>query len=161
MKNADLSNYKESDDKVNIYIFRGQTCWHCLDEVSWLATKVQEYGQYFNIRTYEVWNNKDNNKLMTTVAKHMGETASGVPYTVIGKQTYSGFSEATGEEMLKKVVELYNSSDKYDIKNEINLSDGTVINSEEKKSSSTVTIVLVIIVVIVGAGLIYYISKSK
>ena len=26
LKEADLSEYKESDDKVNVYIFRGSTC---------------------------------------------------------------------------------------------------------------------------------------
>lgn len=160
MKNADLSNYNEDDNKVNIYIFRGYSCWHCLDEISWLSTQVSEYGKYFNIRSYEVWKNKDNNKLMNTVAKQLGETASGVPFTVIGKQTYSGFSEATGAEMLKAVQEQFEDQNRYDIKNDINLNDGTLLNSE-KKSSSTVTIVLIVIVVIAGAALIYYVSKSK
>ena len=161
MKGADLSNYSESDEKVNIYIFRGKSCWHCLDEISWLSTQVKEYGKYFNIRTYEVWGNKDNNKLMSTVAKSLGETASGVPFTVIGKKTYSGFSEATGTSMINEVKEQFENSDRYDIKNDINLTDGTLKNSEEKKSSSTVMIVLVGIIVIAGIALIVYISKSK
>ena len=161
MKGADLSNYSESDEKVNIYIFRGKSCWHCLDEISWLSTQVKEYGKYFNIRTYEVWGNKDNNKLMSTVAKSLGETASGVPFTVIGKKTYSGFSEATGTSMINEVKEQFENSDRYDIKNDINLTDGTLKNSEEKKSSSTVMIVLVSIIVIAGIALIVYISKSK
>ena len=161
MKGADLSNYSESDEKVNIYIFRGKSCWHCLDEISWLSTQVKEYGKYFNIRTYEVWGNKDNNKLMSTVAKSLGETASGVPFTVIGKKTYSGFSEATGTAMINEVKEQFENSDRYDIKNDINLTDGTLKNSEEKKSSSTVMIVLVGIIVIAGIALIVYISKSK
>ncbi len=161
MKGADLSNYSESDEKVNIYIFRGKSCWHCLDEISWLSTQVKEYGKYFNIRTYEVWGNKDNNKLMSTVAKSLGETASGVPFTVIGKKTYSGFSEATGTSMINEVKEQFENSDRYDIKNDINLTDGTLKNGEEKKSSSTVMIVLVSIIVIAGIALIVYISKSK
>ena len=161
MKGADLSNYSESDEKVNIYIFRGKSCWHCLDEISWLSTQVKEYGKYFNIRTYEVWGNKDNNKLMSTVAKSLGETASGVPFTVIGKKTYSGFSEATGTAMINEVKEQFKNSDRYDIKNDINLTDGTLKNGEEKKSSSTVMIVLVSIIVIAGIALIVYISKSK
>ena len=161
MKGADLSNYSESDEKVNIYIFRGKSCWHCLDEISWLSTQVKEYGKYFNIRTYEVWGNKDNNKLMSTVAKSLGETASGVPFTVIGKKTYSGFSEATGTAMINEVKEQFENSDRYDIKNDINLTDGTLKNGEGKKSSSTVMIVLVSIIVIAGIALIVYISKSK
>ena len=146
---------------MNNYIFRGKSCWHCLDEISWLSTQVKEYGKYFNIRTYEVWGNKDNNKLMSTVAKSLGETASGVPFTVIGKKTYSGFSEATGTAMINEVKEQFENSDRYDIKNDINLTDGTLKNGEGKKSSSTVMIVLVSIIVIAGIALIVYISKSK
>lgn len=160
MKNADLSNYSESDDKVNVYIFRGKSCWHCLDEISWLATQVKEYGKYFNIRTFEVWGNKDNNKLMTTVAKQLGETVSGVPYTIIGKQTYSGFSEATGQNMLNEIKSQFENKDRYDIKNDINLEDGTLKN-DSKKSSSTVMIVLICIVVVAGIAVVIYISKSK
>ena len=161
MKNADLSDYSESDDKVNVYIFRGKSCWHCLDEISWLATQVKEYGKYFNIHTYEVWGNKDNNKLMSTVAKTLGETASGVPFTVIGKATYSGFSEKTGEEMLKQIKTQYESKDRYDIKNDINLEDGTVTKADDKKSSSAVMIILIGIVVVAGIAIVIYIGKSK
>jgi len=162
MKSADLSNYTESDDKVNVYIFRGKTCWHCLDEISWLSSQVKEYGKYFNIRTFEVWGNKDNSKLMTTVAKHLGETASGVPYTIIGKKTYSGFSATTGSEMLKEIKSQYETKDRYDIKNEINLSDGSIIsNGDEKKSTSVVMIILISIVIVAGVAVVIYISKSK
>lgn len=160
MKTADLSNYTESDDKVNVYIFRGKTCWHCLDEISWLSTKIAEYGKYFNVRTYEVWNNKDNNKLMTTVAKQLGENSSGVPYTVIGKQTYSGFTETIGNQIIEEVQKQYENQDRYDIKNDINLSDGTVKNSGSK-TSSTVMIILIGIVIVAGIAVVVYISKSK
>ena len=57
LNNADFSNYTNSDDKVNIYIFRGDTCWHCLDEISYLTSKIDEIGEYANIYTYEVYKN--------------------------------------------------------------------------------------------------------
>lgn len=160
MKNADLSNYSEDDNKVNVYIFRGYSCWHCLDEVSWLSTQVKDYGKYFNVRSYEVWKNKDNNKLMNTVSKYLGQNASGVPFTVIGDKSYSGFSEATGNEMLKVIQEEFEKKDRYDIKNEINLEDGTVKNAN-KKSSNSVLIVLISLVLICGIAFIVYLSKSK
>ena len=159
MKTADLSDYKEDDSKVNIYIFRGKTCWHCLDEISWLSTKVKEYGKYFNIRTYEVWNNKDNNKLMKNVAKVLGENVNGVPYTIIGKKTYDGFSEKTGEAMLEEVKIQYEDKNRYDIKNDVNLEDGSLINNND--TSKVVMLLLVSLVVIGGIAFIVYISKSK
>ena len=160
MKKADFSNYSESDDKVNVYIFRGKSCWHCLDEISWLSTQLGEYGKYFNIHTYEVWSNKDNSKLMSTVAKFLGETSSGVPYTVIGKKTYSGFSTTTGQDMLNEIKTQYESKDRYDIKNDIDLSDGTLKNNGNK-SSTAMMVVLISLVVIAGIVVVVYISKSK
>ena len=160
LKSANLVDYTEDDSKVNIYIFRGSTCWHCLDEITWLSTKVNEYGKYFNIRTYEVWENKDNSKLLKSVAKVLGETTDGVPFTVVGKRTFSGFSDTTGEEILKEVKTQYENKDRYDIKNDVNLEDGTVKNNNSK-SSNTVMIVLISIVVIAGIGVIVYICKSK
>ena len=161
MKSADFSNYTTSDDKVNVYIFRGKTCWHCLDEISWFSTKVKDYGKYFNVRTYEVWGNKDNSKLMNSVAKFLGETASGVPFTIIGKKTYSGFSETTGENMLKEIQSQYTNKDRYDIKNDIELSDGSTKTNDNNKSTSTVMIILIGIVVVAGIAVVIYIGKSK
>ena len=159
MKNSDISNYALSDDKVNVYIFRGSTCWHCLDEISWLTTQVAEYGKYFNVHTYEVWSNKDNSKLMNTVAKTLGESASGVPYTVIGKKTYSGFSETMGQEMINEIKSQYETTDRYDVKNYVDMSTGTVI--KEEKKSSAVIYVLLGIVLVAGIGVVIYMGKSK
>lgn len=160
IKNADLSNYSESDDKVNVYIFRGATCWHCLDEITFFTTKASEYGKYFNIKTYEVWNNTDNSKLMSTVAKKLGKSADGVPFTVIGKETYSGFSETYGEQMLNAIQEQYKTSDRYDIKNDINMEDGTLINGKEENNNTTLIIVLIVIILFAGIATIYYVSKK-
>ncbi len=168
LKNFDSSKYSESDDKINIYIFRGSSCWHCLDEITWLAKNYSEYSKYINVHTYEVWGNDSNNKLMKVVSKHLGKTASGVPFTVVGKETFSGFSETIGEQIITKAIDLYNtnlnSSDEtkaYDIKNDIDLENGTVIGDSVKKSSTVVIVLLVITVIAGGAVLIYLISKSK
>ena len=162
LKNADLSNYEESDDKVNVYVFRGSSCWHCLDDIAFLADNVKEYGKYFNIKTYEVWGNNDNNKLMSTVAKKLGETVSGVPYTVIGKKTYSGFSETSGNEMLSIVKEQFDNKDRYDIKNEIDLENGTIKSNdnEDKSGSTAIVIISIFAILIIGIALIYFISKK-
>ena len=164
MKKANLSDYVEDDNKVNVYIFRGNTCWHCLDEISWIASKTAEYGKYFNIITYEVWADSNNNKLMSAVAKQLGQTAGGVPFTVIGNKTWSGFSEEMGEEMLNTVMDIYNSGNvkTNDISQKINLEDATVIGNDNKESSnSTLIICLLAVVFIGGVVAIYFISKSK
>lgn len=160
MQKADLSNYEDSEDKINVYIFRGSSCPHCLDEVTWLADNYQDFKDYVNIVTYEVWNNNSNSKLMNVVAKYLKKNVSGVPFTIVGDQTFSGFSEELGASIIEEAKKLYNSEEKYDIKNYINLEDGTIID-DGKKDSKAMIILLVSIIVIGGAILIYFVSKSK
>ncbi len=162
LKKFNAKDYSESDNKVNVYIFRCKTCWHCLDEVSWLAENYNKYAEYINVHTYEVWNDTTNSKLMNLVAKHLGKKASGVPFTVIGDQTFSGFSEELGESMMNVAKDLYESSSKYDIKDYIDLENVQVIKEDDKKSSSNAVMILLIAAVLLGGGaLIFLISKSK
>lgn len=158
LKAADLSNYTESDDKINVYIFRGKSCWHCLDEITWLASNYSNFKDVINVRTYEVWNNKENNKLMNLVAKELSVKASGVPFTVVGKDTFSGFSEEIGTSIIEAAKKLKDSEEKYDIKNVINLEE---VSSGENKKSDATMIILILVVLAGGIVFIYFISKSK
>ncbi len=158
LKAADLSNYSESDDKVNVYIFRGKTCWHCLDEITWLASNYADFKDVINVHTYEVWNNKGNEKLMNLVAKELGKKASGVPFTVVGKETFSGFSEEVGTSIIEAAKKLQTSEEKYDIKDVINLEE---VSSTGNKKSDITMIILILVVLAGGIVFIYFISKSK
>lgn len=51
LESIDLSNYSESADKVNVYIFRGSTCSHCFDAIVYFASIAKDYGKYFNLKT--------------------------------------------------------------------------------------------------------------
>ena len=113
MQKADLSNYEDSEDKINVYIFRGSSCPHCLDEITWLADNYQDFAKYVNIVTYEVWNNNSNSKLMNVVAKYLKKNVSGVPFTIVGNQTFSGFSEELGTSIIEEAKKLYDSDEKY------------------------------------------------
>ncbi len=113
LKAADLSDYKEDDKKINVYIFRGSTCPHCLDAALYFAQNAKEYGKYYNIVSYEVWNNKNNSEIMNNVGKKkFNEEVTGVPYIVIGDKTFSGFSDSIGKEMLNYIIKLYNEKNK-------------------------------------------------
>lgn len=160
LKNVDLSGYQESDNKVNVYVFRGSTCGHCLEEIMFFANAVKEYGKYFNFYAYEAWGNTSNSNLGKKIAQELGESFTGsVPYTIIGNQTYSGFSETTGQTMLEQIQNLYNSADRYDIKDHVDLSGNQ--ETKEKNTSTAVVIILLAIIAIGGVAFIYIISKSK
>ena len=107
--------YKETDDQVMIYLFRGDGCSHCYDFLEYLNSIVAEYGYMFKMRSYEIWDNPDNAALQTKVRNFFGETKSGVPYIIIGKSTFRGFGESTGEKILTAIKSEYESEDRYDV----------------------------------------------
>ena len=158
LESMDLSNYTESVDKVNVYIFRGNTCSHCFDAIVYFASIAKDYGKYFNLKTYETWNNKANANLMTQVANVMGDDASGVPYIIIGDKSYSGYSDAMSDEILNQIKTEYAATDKYDVMD--HLSEASA-KTKAKNDSTAVTIILVFIVIAGGIGLIVMVSKSK
>lgn len=148
LKEADLSEYKESDDKVNVYIFRGGTCSHCLDAVAHFSSIVKDEGKYFNVKTYEVWSNSDNNDLMNDVANEIGDSeVSGVPYIVIGKKSWSGYAASYDDEMMKQIKSEYNKdkSKRYDVIKAVNGE-----STGEKKSVANDIIAVIIIIVVIG-----------
>ena len=145
LEKIDLSNYEESKDKVNVYLFRGNTCSHCFDAVTFFASIAGEYGNYFNLKSYEVWSNSDNSDLMSKVAEKLGDEVNGVPYIVIGKKAWSGFTDSYGDEIKSAIKEQYEkkSTDRYDVLKEL----------DKKGSSSTSSdIIAVIIIILVVAG---------
>lgn len=115
LRNADLSNYKESEDKVNVYVFRGSSCSYCFSSIVYFTTILEEYGKYFNLVTYEVWENKDNENLMNNVADVLGDEVTGVPYIVIGDTSFPGYAESMNSDIEKTIKDQYNSKEKYDV----------------------------------------------
>ncbi len=152
LKEADLSEYKESDDKVNVYIFRGSTCSHCLDAVAHFASIAKDEGKYFNVKTYEVWSNSDNNDLMNDAANEIGDSeVSGVPYIVIGKKSWSGYAASYDDEMMKEIKSEYNKdkSKRYDVIKAVN---GEATGEKSSIAGDVISVVIIIAVI----GLITY-----
>lgn len=147
LKNYDLSSYEESDEKVNVYLFRGSSCSHCFDAISYFASIADEYGKYFNLRTYEVWSNTENAELMEEIGTKLGDDVSGVPYIVVGEKSWSGFTESYGEEIIEEIKTQYDKdeSERYDIINE---------STNNSSSSSSSDVIALIIILLVTAGIV-------
>lgn len=111
----DLSNYQENNNKVNIYLFRGNGCSHCKELLQYISNSlIKELGDKFNLVSYEVWENEANGNFMKQVSKQLGEETDSVPYLVIGKKVFNGYSQEKNEEIKSAINELYNSEEKYD-----------------------------------------------
>ena len=115
MLRNNLKDYKESEDKINIYLFRGNGCGHCKNFITFLYENIDELGKYFNLVSYEIFYNQDNSKLMSEVSKFFGEEATGVPYIVIGDKYFAGFGEGLKEDIKKAIKDLYEEKDRYDV----------------------------------------------
>ena len=113
-----IVNVEKEENKINVYIFYGQECPHCEEERKWLDEIKNEYKDYLNVYEYEVWHNEDNKQMMETVKEYFNESKTGVPFTVIGKNEYVGYSETIGsiiEGKIKAYAELDNDSDEIKI----------------------------------------------
>jgi len=110
---TNLENVTYDKDKVNIYFFWGDGCPHCKAEFQFFQKIEKDYGEYYKLNTFEVWNNKENASLLKKFANIMGDKLDGVPYTIIGNKTFTGFKEEDSEDFIKAIKEQHNNS--YDI----------------------------------------------
>ncbi len=118
--NTDLSNYKESEDKINIYLFRGKGCPHCSDFINYINdTILKKYANYFNFISFETWYDENNAKLLNKVGEFFNyDTSSqefGIPFIIIGDKTFVGYSSSFNSQIEEEIVKLYNSEDRYDV----------------------------------------------
>ena len=52
---------------------------------------------------------------MKEMASKLNEEVSGVPYTIIGNKSYSGYNESLGKTIKKAILEEYKNKGKNDI----------------------------------------------
>lgn len=106
-----ITNSKIDEEKINLYFFRMDGCPHCAEEEIWLKDIKENYNDYLNVYEYEVKNNKTNRKYYNDVKKALNDDVTkSVPYTVIGKTYFVGFSEAVSVQIENKIKELINDN---------------------------------------------------
>lgn len=157
------SSDSEADSKeVNVYFFRGQGCSHCAEAEEWFKSIEEEYGSYFKVVDYETWYNEDNAKLMQEVADARGEKAEGVPYIIIGDQSWNGFSQSYTEDMINQIKTVYaqDVSERYDIMTYLPyIKDGKKVDEEEKSNDALALILIILVTGGIGFGV--YQARKK
>lgn len=157
------SSDSEADSKeVNVYFFRGQGCSHCAEAEEWFKSIEEEYGSYFKVVDYETWYNEDNAKLMQEVADARGEKAEGVPYIIIGDQSWNGFSQSYTEDMINQIKSVYaqDVSERYDIMTYLPyIKDGKKVDEEEKSNDALALILIILVTGGIGFGV--YQARKK
>lgn len=147
----DLSSYKESDDQAIIYLFRGNGCGYCRRFLTFLNSIVPEYGKYFKVVSYEVWYDTDNKNLMNDVADFLDKDASGVPFIIIGDKVFEGYASDYDDDIKKAIKDLYNSSDRYDVFQEMEKASN---KNEKSETTSSAAVIIWNIVFVVAATVI-------
>ena len=112
-----FKDYKPNSDAITIYLFRGKGCGFCRRYLEFMNSITDEYGKYFKMETYEVWNDSNNSTLLGEVSEYLGEPASGVPYIIIGDKVFGGYTEEYNDSIKTAITDLYKTKAKkrYDV----------------------------------------------
>lgn len=108
------NNISYSKEKINIYLFYGEGCPHCEELKNYLNSLDNKEKSYFNIYTFEVWNNSTNQQFMKDSAKSLNKEVSGVPFLIIGNKTFEGYSESMNIKIKKAIETEYKLNGKND-----------------------------------------------
>lgn len=106
----------EKNEKVILYLFHGATCPACNNALKAIKEARNTTFNNIEIRTYEVWNNKDNNKLMSKVTEKLKVNVNSIPYFIIGDYNRVGFNSET---LLKEYKNALNNKNYKDIVEEV------------------------------------------
>lgn len=152
-----------ASEEVKLYFFHGDGCGYCASASEWFTEIEAEYGSKFEVVKYEVWNDEQNSNLMQAVAEARNESADGVPYIVIGNQSWNGFSDEYKEEILQKIDSEYSQepSARYDIMNHVDVSGNAVVEAKDSGNSTFTDIIVVLAIVVVTAGITYGIIAAR
>lgn len=168
-----LDGYTETEDQAIIYLFRGNGCGYCRSFLMFLNEIVPEYGKYFRVVSYEVWQDADNFPLLNGFSKTLEVEVGGVPFIVIGDQYFTGYADLYDDKIKKAIMEEYENKNKNNIIEEaiknadsegyINPSDGSldeeVFNtSGDKKGVDTSSILWNFIFITVGISIILIVN---
>lgn len=112
MKEEDI---KYSPNKFNIYLFWGDGCLHCEDLINYLNTIDNNYKSKFNLYTFEVWYNQENNRLLNKMATKLNTKASGIPFLIVGDKYLIGYIDSMSNEVLNLIIDECNKSTHQDL----------------------------------------------
>lgn len=108
------NNISYSKEKINIYLFYGEGCPHCEELKNYLNSLDNKEKSYFDIYTFEVWNNSTNQQFMKESAKSLNKEVSGVPFLIIGNRTFEGYNESMNIKIKKTIKTEYKLNGKND-----------------------------------------------
>lgn len=83
---------REPAAEVTLHFFWGEGCSHCARAKPFLAELARKYPA-LQIRSYEVYDHRENVDLLMAMARERGKEATSVPTVIIGQQMIAGFND--------------------------------------------------------------------
>lgn len=142
---------------VNVYFFHGDGCPHCAEAEEWFESIKGEYGSYFNVVAYEVWNNADNQELMENVANYLNEKVGGVPFIIVGGKTFNGFNQEIGTEILDAIKSEY----ELDVSKRTDVMVSYNANKEEDNKNSEQIVITIVALVIASLVVVFLVFARR
>lgn len=103
-----VSAVELQDDELTI--FWGNGCPHCEAEWQFLFELREEFPDLV-INSYEVWGSEANRAIMEQVLADLGESASGVPVTIVDGEVFHGYNDVIGRQIRGVVAALFADSE--------------------------------------------------
>ena len=144
------------DKQVTVHLFWGNGCPHCEAAIEYFDSIKDTYGDCFKLEKYETWHDADGKKLLEDVASYFGEDVRGVPYIVIGEDTFSGYSSTMNEKLENAITSNAKSEEYVDAVEKVKNGD-----TGSKSSSTSDTIVTIVIMLVAGLGIGALIKTSR
>ena len=128
----EYKEYKPDSNAITIYMFRGKGCGYCRAFLTFMNSITEEYGKYFKMETFEIWNDSTNSALMSEVSSYLGQPATGVPYVIIGDKVFGGYSKEYDEKIKEAIKEVYNTkkNKRYDVFKSMDKNKNSLLNSD-------------------------------
>jgi len=119
-----------TSNKVNIYVFYGDTCSYSQKLINYLTElkNNNDINYKFNIVYIEVWNDENNAAVLKSVAEYLNTDIDGVPFYIINNEVLQGFSTRAEDAIVEKINDAYNDKNYHDNIKDF-LKDYTVIGS--------------------------------
>ena len=155
-----LENYKETDDQVTIYLFRGSGCAYCRAFLTFLNELDAEYYNKIKVVAFDAWYDEASSILLGEISSFLGEEAGGVPYIIIGDAVFPGYASDYDEGIKAAIDAEYAKEEKYNVFDEYNDYIDELI-AEERQEKLMPVVYNGIITVICAVAVIFYVSYSN
>lgn len=148
----------KANEKINVYLFRRNGCGFCESALAFFKElgEDSEYKEYFNLVEKEVSSSKKNSSAMESVAKELNVNLEGVPFIVIGKENFEGYTSSWNDSIKETIKKAYlNSDGSYQ-----DIVRKYFDDSEKEKDNGAAVTIIILLVAAAGIGFLVYMAKE-